>query len=135
VKHHSWFLFPRLATALRFDASFLPFPEGRVSAFFDRLGAIWHEATVDIDARFERAVTGINKPSAENTLDIFARLRKYLHVGGVIIIDQDISSGESTAAKVDKVLGTTTIPGFETSVIGQGENKLRVYKKSDTEED
>jgi hypothetical protein len=120
------------AAPLQFDASFLPFPPGRVSAIFDRLGVIWHEADTDLKTRPDRVSRG---RSTKNTLEIFARFREALHEGGVIIVDDWQCSAFNTGAYLNGVLGQNShIQGFKTSSIGEGPSRMRVYTKISDQE-
>jgi hypothetical protein len=118
------------ATHMRFDASFLPFAKGSVSAMYDHFGAIWHEAEVDGKLTRDATLFDPDNPAfvPEYTRDIFASLREVLQPGGVIIVDEN-SSENSTAAKIDLATGGRQIPGFTTDTIGDGTWQLRVYKK------
>jgi len=119
---------PSGATPMRFDASFLPFKENSIAAMTDFQGAIWHEA-------FEDLTKGYNqKTEADNLIDIFARLKPSLREGGVIIVDDPehfLLAMIGTTSKIDQILTLTgeKIEGFEVSTIGEGNRRLRVYKK------
>ncbi len=121
------------AIPIRFDASFLPFKPESISAMIDFQGAIWHEAFHDFAVGYNTGNT-----NADNLLDIFARLRKSLREGGVIIIDDPrwfpLSAISTGIGKIDGLLKGkgAEIPGFEVSTIGEDERRLRVFKKVPT---
>lgn len=111
------------------DASFLPVKPESIAAIIDFQGAIWHEAYHDLES------LPPGQRTAENLLDIFARLRKSLKEGGVIIVDDpryppDVFKGTGVV-KIDPLLRATgkEIEGFEVSTIGDGDNRLRVFNK------
>ena len=116
---------PSDALPVRFDASSLPLRPNSVAAMLDITGAIWHEANPHYDS---------SSQVAKHLLDMFSSLRESLQEEGVIMIDdpEGISYPLSgTAMRVDTALKASgvEIEGFDTSTIGQGVHRLRVYKK------
>lgn len=104
---------------LQLDANFLPFPDQSIDVVFDRQGALWHAATLDI-------------PNVNSllTLELFREFHRILKQGGVLITDQRILTYFFTGPLLDHALMGQSPNGFERPrLIGADCWQYRVYKK------